>query len=64
MKGKWRGEETIFIINLNLYFMLNLSHKKLDVYLKELDIIEKDDNHTALTGEEKILMKILSNGLW
>lgn len=31
----------------------------LDKYLKELDTIEKPDDLTGLTGEEKVLMKIL-----
>ena len=35
-------------------------NNQLDKYLKELDNIEKDDDKTGLTGEEKILMKILS----
>ncbi len=32
---------------------------KLQTYLQELDQIEKDDNHTDLTEEEKVLMLIL-----
>lgn len=33
--------------------------QSLDKYLKELDSIEKDDNKTDLTSNEKVLMKIL-----
>ncbi len=33
--------------------------KTLDVYLKELDNIEKPDDLTGLTSQERILMKIL-----
>lgn len=33
--------------------------EKLQKYLKELDKIEKDDDHSGLTAEEKVLMKIL-----
>jgi DNA topoisomerase I len=35
--------------------------KSLDKYLAELDHIEKDDDKTALTSEEKVLMKILQS---
>jgi DNA topoisomerase-1 len=34
--------------------------KKIDNYLHQLDEIEKDDNRTGLTREEKILMSLLS----
>lgn len=34
--------------------------KKIDSYLQQLDEIEKDDNQSGLTGEEKVLMKLLS----
>lgn len=34
-------------------------NKSLEKYLKQLDEIEKDDNKTDLTAEEKIVMKIL-----
>jgi len=34
-------------------------NKNLQSYLQELDSIEKDDNKTGLTSEEKIVMKIL-----
>jgi DNA topoisomerase I len=33
--------------------------RSLDKYLKQLDQIEKDDNLTGLTSEERVLMKIL-----
>ena len=33
--------------------------KALDKYIKELDAIEKDDNLSGLTSEERVLMKIL-----
>jgi DNA topoisomerase-1 len=33
--------------------------RSLDKYLKELDTIEKDDNLSGLTSEERVLMKIL-----
>ena len=57
MKGKWRGEETIFIINLNLYFMLNLSHKKLDVYLLSLKLVKEIYLVTArFPAEEKYVI--------
>jgi DNA topoisomerase-1 len=35
-------------------------HNNLSKYLKELDNIEKSDNLTGLTSEERVLMKILS----
>lgn len=35
--------------------------KKIDNYLQQLDEIEKDDNKTGLTKEEKILMSLLSS---
>jgi DNA topoisomerase-1 len=34
--------------------------KKIDSYLQQLDEIEKDDNISSLTSEEKVLMKLLS----
>ncbi|CAN5288078.1 DNA topoisomerase IB [soil metagenome] len=34
-------------------------NKDLEKYMKELDEIEKDDNKTSLTPEEKVMMKIL-----
>ncbi len=36
--------------------------KKLKKYLSQLDKIEKNDNKTGLTAEEKILMEILASG--
>lgn len=33
--------------------------QSLDKYIKQLDVIEKDDNLTGLTSEERMLMKIL-----
>ncbi len=35
--------------------------KSLDKYIKELDFIEKNDNRTGVTSEEKVLMKILKD---
>ncbi len=35
--------------------------KSLEKYFKELDSIEKDDNKSGLTAEEKVVMKILEN---
>ena len=35
-------------------------NKNLQSYLQELEKIEKDDDKTGLTSEEKIVMKILS----
>ena len=35
--------------------------KKLEKYVDELEEIEKDDNKTSLTPEEKVVMKILEN---
>lgn len=35
--------------------------KALHKYLKELDVIEKDDNLTGLASEEKVMMKILKD---
>lgn len=34
--------------------------RKIDSYMQQLDEIEKDDNRSGLTSEEKILMKLLS----
>jgi DNA topoisomerase I len=35
--------------------------KSLEKYFKQLDSIEKDDNKSGLTAEEKVVMKILEN---
>ena len=35
--------------------------KSLEKYFKQLDSIEKDDNKSSLTAEEKLVMKILEN---
>jgi len=38
-------------------------NKALKSYLDELDKIEKDDDNSRLTSEEKIVMKILKSAL-